>query len=609
MSDKKPEKKADKPKKKAPPASLKPVNMPEFPGAPKPTVFEGGLERMIQIWNDLRAINTSAYGSGVCGGVSGWGIGHQDQTACSPFTAGVIGILFDPNGTVKGKCNPVYDGGTKPLPKDFYIMHQGNFSGKLPKGVSNGMVNSSANSILYYNLGYEIRPKDLRRGDMVGIDWHPHGGHAVFIWDVHLNAKQECDAFCFVSANGSIIPIYDPNDPPKDPKNPRISAATNKPRKQIGRKLFGEGISIGGCQGKKYFSGAEDVWKISQELRKNDNIQPKMKLFTDRPDHILDANWYAPMGSSWSDIDFTTWKEINQDKPPSVLDYTCKRYAGSMRCVRFWGFPPPDRDGETPHETADFVKAKDLAKYPMPPSYVTGTGKAPAVTLEKQAPSTTKGDAEKIKDAPAKKAEQPKQPDKITTQQEWVEKALEKLHKHGWLDHDPGDPTNYNDAETKAAIKEYQEKFKYTPVDGIATKKLRDHMQGTIDDLDAGAENPNKKPPPAPKSKLDRVVWMQNRIQVGEPLYFAMHGVVHAIEQVKITFTCRKTKKSKTIPCDVDLDALGVIQQPIGVPDIFEDGNELLASFSGTAKDGAAIKFDSKVPLYIGPPIIAMMLE
>ncbi len=600
---------AKKPKRKAPPSSLKPVNMPEYPGAPKPTVFEGGIDRMIEIMNGLRDINTNGYGSGVCGGVSAWGIGHAKQTACSPFTAAVIGILFDPKGTVKGTCNPVYDGGAKPLPKDFYVMHQGNFKGKLPKGVTNRMVNASAESILYYNLGYEIQPKDLRRGDMVGIDWAPRGGHAVFVWDVHLNAKQEVDAWCFASANGSIVPIYDPDDPPADPKNPHLSAATGRPRKQIGRKLLGEGISIGGCIGKKYFSGAEEVWKISQELRKNDNIKPKMTIFADRPDHILDATWYAPMGVSWSDIDFTTWKEINPEAPPSVLDYTCKRYARSMRCVRFWGMPPPDRDGETPRETADFLRATDLAKYPMPPSYVTGAGKAVAVTIERQAPSNTKGDVEKIKDTTPKAAEQPNNKDKVTAQQVWIEAALVKLHKHGWLDNDPGDPTNYNDAGTKAAIKEYQEKFKCPPVDGHQSKKLRDHMQKTIDELDAGAENPHKKPPPAPKSKIDRVVWLQNRIQVGDPLYFALHGVVHKIEQVKITFTCRKSKKTKTIPCDVELDALGVIQHPIGIPKEFDNGSELLASFSGTAKDGTALAYESKVPLYVGPPIMAMLLE
>src|SRR5262245_41658174 len=107
---------------------------------------------MTQIMNDLRAKNTGAYGSGVCGGVSGWGIGHAPATACSPFTASVIGILFDPKGTVGGKCNPVYDDGNKPLPKDFYIMHQGNYSGKLPNGVTKSDVNSSAESILFFNL-------------------------------------------------------------------------------------------------------------------------------------------------------------------------------------------------------------------------------------------------------------------------------------------------------------------------------------------------------------------------------------------------------------------------------------------------------------------------
>lgn len=97
--------------------------------APAPTVFKGGLRRMVDIWHTLRDKNPGGYGGGhvlqaVGGRKNAWGVPVSDVTTCSPFTATVLGMLFDPNGASSGDTfEPVYDGGSNPLPVDFYSMH------------------------------------------------------------------------------------------------------------------------------------------------------------------------------------------------------------------------------------------------------------------------------------------------------------------------------------------------------------------------------------------------------------------------------------------------------------------------------------------------------
>lgn len=187
----------------------------------------------------------------------------------------------------------------------------------------------------------------------------------------------------------------------------------------------------------------------------------------------------------------------------------------------------------------------------------------------------------------------------------WVERALGAFFDHGWLKTDPGDRGNPNDGESKAAIKEFQEKFKCDRTDGNMTKKTREKMVAALRDLESGKDDPNAPPPPTPKTSVERIVWLRNRAEKGAAMYFAVHGYVTKLDRLNITFTCRKTKKTFTMPADIDLDERGVISRPIGLPSIFDTGCELLASFAGTAKDGVAVKYESKVPLYIGPPLMA----
>jgi hypothetical protein len=605
----------DKAKAKTKDASYtkKAVELPNFFDDAVPTVFEGGLDRMVKIWNDLRKRNAGAYGSGIVSIVDKWGgfsTKCSDVTACSPFTANVCGILFDPQGTADGRAKPMFTSRTKgtiPLPVDFYHMHQGNYDGPLPKGVSKGDVNHSAESIMAYNLGYEIQAKDLRRGDMVGIDWSNGNGHAVFVWDVHTKTvgdHEETDAFSFISANGSIIIKWDPDDPPL-PGKPTISAATKKMRKKLYKTFTGEGIAIGGCNNSTYFSNAKECQTLAKDRPAGWTIKMKdvdgQPFFADRKEHIRDAKWYCIPRTHKSDIDMTTWKEPG---PTKVIDYTFGgTYVRSLRAVRFWGFPPPERTAETNREGTDFELAQDYAKktgWKLKESYATGTGPVPKPTMIAVQPSNTKGDVEKIKDAPPKKAEQPKKPEQYTKQQLWVEEMLCTLFDHDWLDSDPGDRGNPNDAESKKAIKEFQEKWKITPVNGVAGPKTRDGLEEASKQAAAGELPPWKKPPPAPKTKLDRIVWLKNRVRPGGEIYFAVHGIVSKLSRLEITFKDRTSSKKATMKCDIETDAAGVIERPIGIPKDFADGAELMATFDGTASDGVKVHFESKVPLYVG---------
>jgi len=618
-------------KKKVPNAQPKRIEYPIFDGQPKPTVFKGGIKRMMQIWNDLRDMNTGAYGSGrLIAKISTWpgtgtGLDKLPVTSCSPFTSTVIGILFDPDGTAKGTSHPKYDGdptthlGTKDIENTFVQMHNGNYkTGPVPKGVARDDINHSGESCLFFNLGYEVQPKDLRRGDMVGIDWGTGGGHAVFVWDVHLakpdpdspDHYQPVDAFCYLSANGSINTDWLEEGDPKDPT--KSKADPTKPRKQAKDNFYtGPGITIGGCDGKAYINHFWKAWNERASDQRGE-IKAVQTLFQDRKEHITDAGWLCIPGVSTGDVDPETWAGVDKKHAPRPADYTnaWKHYARSLRCVRFWGIAPPERHGETPYEQTQFDLAKML-KYEDPPkSYATGEPTVAPPTFENVQPSTGKGDAEKIKNTDAKKTEQPKKEEKITPQQKWVEDAIGELFGAGWLKQDPGDPTNPNDAETKAAIKEFQEKFKCPPVDGQFRQNVWDGLHKALEDLHAGKDNPTvpKKYSPPP-SKLDRVVWLANRARPGDPMYFGIHGNVHDIDHLDIVFTCRKTKKTAKISAEVILDTHGVISRPVGVPKVFEDGAELLTSFSGKGKDGVAVKFDSKTPIYIGPPLVAFALE
>jgi len=557
--------------------------------APEPTVFKGGIKRMIDIWNTLRDKNPGGYGGGavlqaIGGRKNAWGVPVGNVTSCSPFTATVLGMLFDPSGASSGETfEPVYDGGTKPLPVDFYSMHQSNYWNR--KGYHDAFqsrgwdyANDPAGSVEFFNLGYEVEGKDLRRGDVVGINWSNGGGHAVFVWDVHLDERGEVDAFCYLSSNGL---------------------------KKLDGTFAGNGVSIGGCGGKKYLSGSRGSLATVAS-----------PLFQDRPDHIVDAEWlmlpnkskklitqaanFKAPGPPKNALDYTDYPKKPANAPPKWEPPKWPFHVRSFKAARLWGIHPPDRAPSTARQGTAWQLAKHLGYENAPESYATGTGKAvappPPPHIESAPVVVHKGDVEKAKAQPPKPV--PQHPQRPAVHQQFVEQALDRLHAARWIDSHPGDPDKINDPDTKRAVREFQTKFAVEPIDGIAGPITRKALQRVLQDLQDGKPPPHHAPPP-PKPRIDRVAWLCNRIEPGQASFLAVHGVdLDLVTRLQVTLKDRATKREAKLAWDcVLVNDIGVT--PVVFPTAFERGAEVVASFSGSA-GGAQVHYQHDVPIYIG---------
>ena len=184
---------------------------PLFP-QPSPTT----LERLIQSWEELRKLDVEGYRTSRAHPLSTWLVDIQwadgrsvrspgRGTTCSPFTTQSVAMAYSPQGQTP--LRPVLSDG-RPLSFLFSRAANGTLGAASPQQLARyGMTladNEWPRPIIFFNLGYAVPPTQLRRGDAVHIDWMTGGGHAVFCWDVHLNARGEVDAFQYVSSNGRI---------------------------------------------------------------------------------------------------------------------------------------------------------------------------------------------------------------------------------------------------------------------------------------------------------------------------------------------------------------------------------------------------------------------
>src|SRR5439155_11343648 len=102
------------------------------PGDFQATSVEGGLAKLVRIWEHLRDLNTGGYGGAVLVDVKGaLSKGKSGVTSCSPFTATCIYMAldarpFDPGQpwSLKEPYEPLFDGG-QPLDVNFYRLHNG----------------------------------------------------------------------------------------------------------------------------------------------------------------------------------------------------------------------------------------------------------------------------------------------------------------------------------------------------------------------------------------------------------------------------------------------------------------------------------------------------
>ncbi len=522
-----------------------------FKTPPEATPMKGGIDRLVACMEQCRDKDDQGYGSGRVQQIKDWP-GTSKVTSCSPFTATIIGMIFDQSGSSSlDVYEPKFDNKSKPLPRLFYAYHQ--------------VDDRQVDSCIHYNLGYEIAPEDMRRGDLLEMNFLDGGGHAAICWDVHLDANGVVDCFTYASSNGF----------------------------QTGHP----GVSVG-CTALNQIT---DVFldHSGNTYKKKAKFTP---LFKDYPEYIQWGDWQALVGVSKADIDLDTFK----DPGPRWINTAPIKYAlKSVRVLRFWGIAPP----ATPHGDATFqakfAKATELKESDPPDSYA--TGKRTTKPHVEKAPATTVKGSDKAKDPDAASKVQPKKVDQKkdvpVDHQHDVEHALKALYKAGWIAKDPGDSDNLNDAQTQAAISDFQEKFHIQPVCGIAGPKTRPALREQLGRCQRGEPNPNASAPKKDEPPtVDHLYWLKNRCQPGD---FNMLGLVGKNLGLVQTFdvTLKEQKSGKTEKLLLPLvasfkEGLGALT----LPQSFGMGSVIVAHVEADTPSGKISK-DSDHPLVIGPPV------
>lgn len=404
-----------KKKKKAPP-----------PPGPKPpfaeTKIPGGLPKMFQIWEDMRARNANGYvpGGGLLANVGDHGaLSITKGTTCSPFTATVVALMYDkdyPRDDLgeQGDADPYvakFNGGNDTLPfRRWYNQHN--------------TINQPIESIVEYNLGVEIDMKQMRRGDLLAIGWFNknRGGHAVFCWDVHLNDKGEVDCFQYLGANSV----------------PSLC-----------------GVTIGWCGGADFLKGKAKGTGTKGTL---EPVNPP--IFADSDKVVQKGQWLVLPGVPAGSIKPETFRvppPIKNISYPKEGTFTVHK----LRVGRFhYDGSPPE-----PYRAKDGGAAQ---------TKLVGHVSAPPVVIKGPA-------AKKDTEAPKKIAPKPVVQEKARPLgwQLQVEQAMQAFYRAKWIEADPGIPDNINDEKSKAAIKEYQERLKLE-VDGLVGKETLGSVQKQV---------------------------------------------------------------------------------------------------------------------------------
>jgi putative peptidoglycan binding protein len=416
------------------------------PGQFATTSIEGGLPKLVRIWEKLRKLNKGGYGSAVLVPLGDFTkASPEGVTSCSPFTCTALCMALDARPVDVGQpyaleapYKPVFDGG-RPVDRYFYALHNGferphygpgkkwhadfkkNYVERVPQ-LENAfsLFNSAAGSVVALNLGKPVDPRQMRRGDVLGWDWNPKKvivdgkekevvhGHAAFCWNVHLNSDGDVDCFQFVTSNGG----------------------------------YKGDVGISVCT---YYGGK--TYDPDYLEHSGGKYTPKKELFTGiiadpqgHPDYISRAVWFALPGVKARDIDKSSFGAV---KNPVIFDGTGKFYVNHfVGATRLFGVEPPD-----PYLRADGKKGQNKPTEPAP------VGKVVSKPVEKK--SEPQKSEKKAEPAKVEKAE----PGPPQDSQKDVEAALQVLWNARWIKSTPGDSSSVNDAESQAAIREYQQKF------------------------------------------------------------------------------------------------------------------------------------------------------
>ncbi|MEO5616738.1 MAG: peptidoglycan-binding domain-containing protein, partial [Candidatus Eisenbacteria bacterium] len=397
----------------------KPKRAPKRPAPKKPyarTNMPGGIARLIQICEDLRTRNTDGYFSPSLWLADIKNFGYRGRvhkaTVCSPFTATVIGLAFDPkyprDDLGGDPYVPLFNGENQDLlPYDFYQRHNGN----QPIG-----------SLAEYQIGEKIDAKKMRRGDILGIDWAGGGGHAVFCWDVHLDAAGDVDCFQMIGSHGSLT-------------------------------SNGSGVHIHGCDGERWLVG-KPAKKGKHGTGTMAKAPGKSAIFVDEDEIVEAGTWFAIKGVKFKDIDQTTFRKTPTRISAPGSKLKCSRI-GELQVGRLFY----EGDAPAPYSMKG-GPAAPAQKAPEPRGHMV----APVISVPK---AEIKKDPEAVQKVAPKPVEQDKK--KPLMMQKDVEMAMQEFFRAKWIAADPGVPDEINDAKSQAAIKAFQGKFSLDD-DGIVGK-------------------------------------------------------------------------------------------------------------------------------------------
>jgi hypothetical protein len=484
---------------------------------------EVSLDRLIAAWEKLRELDIAGYRTSQGDGKSAFltrlecadgalGPSEGHGVSCSPFTATALMMALS-DGSPPYK--PKFSDGT-PVPKLFNTCVNGNLSSK-HKGVKQYGLdpkrdNGWVRACVAFNLGTAIHPSEMRRGDAVGIDWNPKGGHAVYCWDVHLDENDKVDAFLYISSNGMIN------------TNPLGGA--------------GPGVSIGGC---------------THNLKKLDNDattgQPRYKVlktpyFQDEEENVRRGAW-------------VTWLSEAEARKIDLHDGRCR-------------VPPKVR-----HPAAR-VKAIEVARFhgmvrPEPYAMGGAPGKPPVHIPEVETTEVSAAEAsnpEKVK-AKAKPVDQ--KAAEPTLSQLMVEQRLKALYVLGLIDKDNGEPDEVNDPKTKEAVKAFQNKYALK-VDGIAGPRTKAKLKEVWGEVARSPEGQHYlatgQKPPKPSEPPKIVLgffWRHGSAKPGDKV--KLHVVASGFDGKTFPVKVKDSVSGKTADAGVTLKIdKGVGMAEVGIP-------------------------------------------
>ncbi len=446
-----------------------------------------GAERLIEVIEELRKRNADGYLQGYGGIVAN--IKNHGQlrvppattaTTCSPFTASAIGVALDPtfprDDDLVDKGNkpfdPKFDGGKQLTYNVFHTAMQKN--------------NNAVQTIIDYNLGEEVELKKLRRGDLLDIGWFDTMGHAVFVWDVHLDGDGNVDAIQIIGSNGPApgISIYGCIKPWITGTN---SSVTHEEKDWKEGDVLEEGwtkVLVPEPKPKPPPKGAKPAdakapvppadakpaekpkpkYKVKRTIVHRGDLVPKSPIFVDGDDIVKQGFWLGmPVDSPDPKHPKANDKEIDRStfrvKPSNVFPSTPKN-GFSIQSIR-GGRLFYEGEKEPP-------KPFCMKDGPAAPAKPAGHTTAKAQVVKGEEVKTNPRAPDKVPPKPVKQEK-----NAVLELQHYVEKALRIFFQTKWIKNDPGSSDDINDGKTQAALKELQGKFDIG-VDGIVGKDTRD---------------------------------------------------------------------------------------------------------------------------------------